>query len=78
MISIKLFGITRDIVGQPILDIEAKIETVAELKTFMISAYPRMEGLNSLMVAVNSEYAQDDVAIRSTDEIALIPPVSGG
>ena len=78
MISIKLFGITRDIVGQPILDIESKIENVAELKEFMISSYPRMEGLNSLMVAVNSEYAQDDVAIRSTDEIALIPPVSGG
>lgn len=78
MISIKLFGITRDIVGKPILDIEAKIETVADLKAFMISAYPSMESLNSLMVAVNSEYAQDDVAITSTDEIALIPPVSGG
>ena len=78
MISIKLFGITRDIVGQPILEIGSKIETVSELKAFMISSYPRMEGLNSLMVAVNSEYAQDDVAIKSTDEIALIPPVSGG
>lgn len=78
MITVKLFGITRDIVGKPILDIQDKIATVAELKEFMISSYPRIKGLNSLMVAVNSEYAQDEDVIKSSDEIALIPPVSGG
>jgi molybdopterin converting factor small subunit len=30
------------------------------------------------MIAVNSAYAEDDVSIAETDEIALIPPVSGG
>lgn len=78
MITVKLFGITRDIVGQPILDIQPNIETVADLKTFMMATYPRMKGLNSLMVAVNSEYAEDEIIIKPTDEIALIPPVSGG
>ncbi len=78
MIKVKLFGITRDIVGQPILDIEAPIDTVGQLKEFMTSAYPKIKGLNSLLIAVNSEYAQDEVAIKPTDEIALIPPVSGG
>lgn len=78
MITVKLFGITRDIVGSPILEIQEELGTVLELKVFMTSTYPRIKGLNSLMVAVNSEYAQDEVGIKSTDEIALIPPVSGG
>lgn len=30
------------------------------------------------MVAVNSEYAKDDLTLNENDEIALIPPVSGG
>jgi len=78
MISVKLFGVTRDIVGRPILEIQENVETVGELKEFMMITYPRIKGLNSLMVAVNSEYAQDDLEIKSTDEVALIPPVSGG
>jgi molybdopterin converting factor subunit 1 len=30
------------------------------------------------MVAVNERYAQPDQALRSTDEVAIIPPVAGG
>ena len=30
------------------------------------------------MVAINQEYATDDQAIHPGDEIAIIPPVSGG
>ena len=78
MMSIKLFGITRDIVGQPILTIKEEVTTVGQLKDFMNLAYPKIKGLNSLLVAVNSEYASDELKIQSTDEIALIPPVSGG
>lgn len=78
MIKVKLFGITREIVGQPILDIDNEVATVGQLKSYMTFTYPRIKGLNSLMVAVNSEYAKDEVGIKSTDEIALIPPVSGG
>lgn len=78
MIRIKLFGITREIVGQPVLEISEEVATVGDLKTYMNSTYPRIKDLNSLLVAVNSEYGQDELKLRSTDEIALIPPVSGG
>ncbi len=78
MITVKLFGITREIVGQPILEIKDPINTVAQLKEFMTANYPKIKALNSLLIAVNSEYAEDDIMIKSTDEVALIPPVSGG
>lgn len=78
MITIKLFGITREIVGQPILKIEEPIDSVGKLKEFMMLTYPKIKALNSLLIAVNSEYAEDEIALKSTDEIALIPPVSGG
>ncbi|MEX0314736.1 MAG: MoaD/ThiS family protein, partial [Allomuricauda sp.] len=32
----------------------------------------------SLAIAVNNNYATDEESIDSYDEIALIPPVSGG
>ena len=34
--------------------------------------------VRSLYIAVNKEYAKDDLVLKETDEIALIPPVSGG
>jgi len=78
MITVKLFGIIREIAGSPILEIEEVLDSVGELKEYMMATYPKIEGLNSLLIAVNSEYAEDDRTIKSTDEIALIPPVSGG
>ena len=30
------------------------------------------------LVAVNEVYATDDVVVKSSDEIAVIPPVAGG
>ena len=30
------------------------------------------------MIAVNNEYADDEIIIKEKDEAALIPPVSGG
>ena len=32
----------------------------------------------SMAVAVNQEYAQGDVVLQDGDEVALLPPVSGG
>ncbi|HEY9488383.1 MAG TPA: MoaD/ThiS family protein [Chryseosolibacter sp.] len=40
--------------------------------------YPALVEIRSLMIAVNSCYAEDDQSIGESDEIALIPPVSGG
>lgn len=79
--DVLLFGIAKDIVGQSEIQIsqEDKIpNSVQELKDFMIRKFPDFGKLSSFAVAVNSEYATDNVSLNQNDEIAIIPPVSGG
>ena len=78
-IRILLFGVARDIVGDTTIDIEVQEnENVGAIMTRLRSSYPAFNDLKSLMVAVNSEYADESQIINNSDEIALIPPVSGG
>ena len=76
--TVKAFGIAKDIVGGKEIVIEEPVQTVAILRATLLSKYPQLAGLRSLMIAVNNTYAEDGDPVSSTDEIALIPPVSGG
>lgn len=73
------FGIVKEIFrGSEILfDMEAG-KTTEELKHALEIKYPALKELNSFMVAINNQYAQQAQLINSSDEIAIIPPVSGG
>jgi len=75
---IKTFGITREIIGSRQAVLEINGNTVGSIRNELQSRYPSLSNLRSLMIAVNNSYAEDDLAIGETDEIALIPPVSGG
>lgn len=78
-INILAFGIAKDILGATQLSLEVNPGlTVAELKQELCGRFPDFSKLTSLRVAVNSEYADDDTSLRPSDEIVLIPPVSGG
>jgi molybdopterin synthase sulfur carrier subunit len=80
--TVLLFGVTRDIVGSGSLAISraesGRLKTVQDLKAHLKKGYPALEELSSLAVAVNQTYARDQDPISDSDEIALIPPVSGG
>lgn len=78
MISVKLFGISKDIVGAGSLNIENNLKTVKDLLAFLKDEYPDFAKLTSLLVAVNDEYADPETLLTSADEVAIIPPVSGG
>lgn len=52
--------------------------TAGELRTQLLDQFEELKNLSSLAIAVNAEYAQEDTLIQESDEIALIPPVSGG
>ncbi len=73
------FGIAREIFNASSKDLELKDGmTILELKGKLEADYPALKKLRSYMIAVNDEYAEDDVVLTINDEIAIIPPVSGG
>ena len=78
--DVLLFGIAKDIIGKPEFEVSADDipKSVQELKEYLIKKFPDFGKLSSFAVAVNSEYAQDDIVLNGNDEIAIIPPVSGG
>ncbi len=75
---VRAFGITKDILGGKEMVIEATGITVADLRSALNEKYPKLTGLRSLFIAVNNSYADETAVIGEGDEIALIPPVSGG
>ena len=78
-VPVLLFGITKDIVGERRITLEVEEgSNVAGLLTKLRAQYPGLEDVTSMLIAVNEEYASTDKILQSSDEIALIPPVSGG
>jgi sulfur-carrier protein len=75
---IKTFGIARDIMGSKELILEISGNRVIDLRKDLSRQFPKLESLNSLFIAINQNYAEDETVINEADEIALIPPVSGG
>lgn len=78
-IGILFFGITADISGLSTtnLDIEEGVDIKA-LREILHQKYPNLSNYKNFSVAVNMEYATDDVILKNGDTVALIPPVSGG
>ena len=77
--KILAFGIVKEIFGAPQVNIDIEGgEDVAALKTSLEKKYPKLGELGSYMIAVNNEYASANDIITANDEIAVIPPVSGG
>ncbi|AIM16468.1 molybdenum cofactor biosynthesis protein MoaD [Bacillus sp. X1(2014)] len=77
MNKVLFFAHLRDAVGKELIEINASGKTVGELKEELTEKYhlPRME---TVMTAINEEIASNDEVIQDGDEIAFIPPVSGG
>lgn len=79
--EVLLFGIAKDIVGKSSFRFNADElapASVSDLKDRLKGSFPEFRKLSSLAVAVNSIYAEDGDRLNEGDEIAIIPPVSGG
>lgn len=78
--QILLFAAAKERVGAGSIELITRTGlTVGELKQALVAAHPCLQSLlPSSLIAVNSEYASEDLMIPAGAEVAVIPPVSGG
>jgi molybdopterin converting factor subunit 1 len=80
-LTIRLFAGLAEIIGHThiTLNLDQTQITVEQLKQHLIQSYPSAEtSINLAFIARNHAYALPDEIIHEQDELALIPPVSGG
>lgn len=78
-ITVKFFALGRELVGNKGLKIElGENGSVQSLIELLKSEHPKLKELRSFLVAVNMEYADMQQPLKDGDEVAIIPPVSGG
>ena len=78
-VNILAFGIAKEIIGAPALKLNlAESTTAGALKKQLETSYEPLANLSSFLLAVNDEYVLPEALIKAGDEIAIIPPVSGG
>jgi len=79
-IRVLFFGILKEIAGlsadSPELPDHARLADVLEHYERKLPRFK--EFIPSMAVSVNQEYASPEVRLKSGDEVALLPPVSGG
>ena len=79
-ITIRFFAMLREVVGTDSISLELSgskpvFDVVKEIQV----AFPGLEKYTSITsFAVNGEYAKRDVMLQDGDELALLPPISGG
>lgn len=79
-VTVKLFAAARDLIGSTSIELELPVgSTFVELKSALIEMFPHAAGLLSRsLIARNQDYAVEADVIVASDELAIIPPVSGG
>ncbi len=79
-VHVKLFATYREIVGARQLSWAlTEGATLGQLVDAVLAEYPRLAGHGgTMLLAVNRAFAEPDVVLRDGDEVALLPPMSGG
>jgi len=81
MITIKFFAMLKNKVGrdEAAISIPGQI-TLMELKVLLKKEFPSIREFidKSIMISVNQEFAASGTVIKDGDEVALLPPFSGG
>lgn len=79
-VKVLFFGAAADLAG--VREIELPPPESASLESLWVSLVERYPDLSpmreTLAFAVNGEYARSGVSVSAGDEVAVLPPVSGG
>jgi molybdopterin converting factor subunit 1 len=77
-VTVRLFARLREIAGADELA-RPPADTVAEVWEALVAEWPALAPYaGSLSCAVNAQYARMTTAVSDGDEVAFLPPVSGG
>lgn len=77
-VRVRYFAALRDARGLAAEDVEGPFATCAALWEFLAARQAFPLGAADLRVSVNAAYVPFATALRDGDEVAFIPPVSGG
>ena len=79
-VHVLFFGVLKEVAGRSSETVELPEDSSAQsVLAKLVEKYPRIrESLSSIAIAVNQQYCGPDTKLRDGDEIALLPPVSGG
>ena len=79
-VTVRLFARLRDLAGSGELTREVGAPATAEtVWRSLVTEFPALGDYERTMsVAVNADYSQMQEEIRDGDEVAFLPPVSGG
>ena len=79
-VRVRLFAAARDRAGSDTIEVAvAAVHTIGDLRQAIAEQFPELAPLLPYAsMAVGEQYASDTAAVDPRDEIALIPPVSGG
>ncbi len=79
-VRVKCFAWAKEVTGEDEIDLEVpEAATVADLRASLAQRFPVFSGrMESIAVSVNQEFAGEGAPVEAGDELALIPPISGG
>jgi molybdopterin converting factor subunit 1 len=78
-IKIRAFGYAGDVIGSRSFDLDMNEgATTQHVRQHLEFSYPALKDLLQMSIAVNQSYITEDVQLKHGDEVAIIPPVSGG
>ncbi len=76
MIKIKTFGIIAEKVGSQEIKLDLMKDTDS-LRAILMDTYPELSNLK-FTIAVDKTQVNDNVVLEEWNEVALLPPFSGG
>lgn len=78
-VRVRFLARLRELAGKDVQDLKTPAGSrVADVYEALRAAHPALPGREGVRGAINHEFVAWDAAVSDGDELAFIPPVSGG
>jgi sulfur-carrier protein len=80
IVPVRLFAAAKDLAGSDVVSVEVgEGATIADIRAALLTSAPALASIvPHAMWAVDAEFAPESTPVSDKNEVALIPPVSGG